>query len=745
MSSSPNALAAGPGASPHPDDLTRQIADALAARGPGYRPRTRHVSPTGTARFANRLALETSPYLLQHAHNPVDWNPWGDAAFEKARALGRPVLLSIGYSTCHWCHVMEEESFEDEHVARTLNELYVPIKVDREERPDVDAIYMAGVQALTGHGGWPMTVFLTPDREPFYGGTYFPARDGDRSGQTGFLTLIQELRGIYDKDPVRIKTAAAQLVDATRAQLAGGEPGPLGGDELLHGAFELYDRMFDDENGGLARAPKFPSSVPVRLLLRYAKRFQNPRAQEMAVKTLREMAAGGLRDHVAGGFHRYSVDEIWLVPHFEKMLYDNALLAVAYLEGWQATGDVELAAVADEILTYTAREMTDPGSSAFYSATDADSPNPEKHGEREEGWSFTWTPAELGAALPEAEARAVLSYYAVTPRGNFEGRNILHTPRPLAASARELGLGDRELKLTLSRALAILLEVRDQRPQPLLDDKILAAWNGLMISAFARVGSALGNAEHVTHAERAMEFVLQNLMKDGRLQRSFKDGAARHGAYLEDYAFLIAALIDLFEATGKGRYLKRAAALDALVHDHFEDAERGGFFMTAKDHEVLLVREKPGYDGATPSGNAVMAQNLLRLEELLPGRGYRGRAKATLEAFAPTLAKAPTAMSEMLLAFDFYRDTPRQIVLSARTADELLPFRAELNKIFLPNCVVVLLTEANAREIEAMTPLARDRAPTRAPAAYVCIGTACQLPSHDPFAFAAQLSEKEGA
>lgn len=734
-------FAAGPGAAGHSDELTTAIAASLAARGSLWRPRTRHLTTGGAARFANRLALETSPYLQQHAHNPVDWHPWGDEAFAKARALGRPILLSIGYSTCHWCHVMEEESFEDEEVAQALNELYIPIKVDREERPDVDAIYMAAVQALTGHGGWPMTVFLTHEREPFYGGTYFPARDGDRGAQTGFLTLVKDLRRVFDQDPVRIKSAASQLIAATRAQLAGPEPGTLGGDEWLHDAFKLYEQMFDDTYGGLARAPKFPSSLPVRLLLRYAKRFHKPRAQAMALKTLRMMADGGLRDHLAGGFHRYSVDERWLVPHFEKMLYDNALLAVAYLEAWQATGDEQLAVVADEILSYAARDMTDPASSAFFSATDADSANPDKGGEREEGWSFTWTPDEIRAALPDSEARAVLAYYAVTPRGNFEGRNIFSTPRPLSVVAAELKIDERELKLTLCRARAILLECRDRRPQPLLDDKILAAWNGLMISAFARVGSALGNDEHVTHAERAMEFVLKSLVVDGRLQRSFKDGAARHAAYLEDYAFVIAALLDLFEATGKGRYLKKAAHFTAVTTQLFEDQERGGFFMTAADHETLLVREKPAYDGATPSGNSVMTQNLLRLDELLPGQDYRARAEKALKAFAPILKRSPTAMSEMLLAFDFYRDAPRQIVLSARTVDELAPFRAELNKIFLPNRVVVALTEASARELEGLTPLAQDRAPTRQPSAYVCIGTVCKLPSSDPFAFATQLTE----
>ncbi|HWP67024.1 MAG TPA: thioredoxin domain-containing protein, partial [Candidatus Limnocylindria bacterium] len=585
-----------PGAAPLDAQTLARVEKKWRARDPDYRPRTRHLRPDGSPKYTNRLFLEPSPYLRQHAHNPVNWYPWGDEAFAAARALGRPVLLSVGYSTCHWCHVMEEESFEDEEIARYLNEHYVAIKVDREERPDIDAIYMSAVQALTGGGGWPMTVWLTPDREPFYGGTYFPARDGDRGARTGFLTLLAKLDAVYREQPDQVTGAASELVRSVTARLAPeGGGGARTDATVLDAAAEFYRSRFDATNGGTRGAPKFPSNLPVRFLLRQHRRTGGEVSLAMATLTLEKMAAGGMHDQVGGGFHRYATDARWLVPHFEKMLYDNALLTVAYLEGYQATGRAEFAEVARRILRYVERDMTAP-EGGFYAATDADSPAPD--GRREEGWFFTWTPAEIDAALGPARARVVEAYYGVTAAGNFEGRNILHTPRPLEAVAAELALPPERVQAIVEESREMLYAARAKRPPPLRDEKILTAWNGLMISAYAQAALVLGDPAYAARAARAADFVLTRMRVNGRLRRSWKDGEARHEAYLDDYAFLIAGLLDLYEATGERRWLDEAVALDRVLEAHYEDRAAGGFFMTSDDHETLLVREKPGSDGA---------------------------------------------------------------------------------------------------------------------------------------------------
>ena len=428
----PRSSVALPGAEEHPDGLARVLAEALARRGSGYRPRTRHLREDGGPKYSNRLLLESSPYLLQHAHNPVEWYPWGPEAFEAARRLDRPVLLSVGYSTCHWCHVMEEESFEDEEIASFLNGHYVAIKVDREERPDIDAIYMKAVQMLSGQGGWPMTVWLGADGAPFFGGTYFPPRDGDRGARAGFLTVLRELRRLWETDRARVATSARYLTE-----YLGAEPraaaGEVSSSVTIERALASYAASFDERAGGLGSAPKFPSSLPTRLLLRVSRRTGEERWRTMAERTLRSMAQGGIHDQVGGGFHRYSVDAAWRVPHFEKMLYDNALLALAYIEGYQASGDASFVEIAESILGYLDREMSSP-EGAFYSATDADSARPD--GEREEGWFFTWTPAEIRAVLDGPAAALVEAHYGVTASGNFEGRNVLHVARPLLDAAR---------------------------------------------------------------------------------------------------------------------------------------------------------------------------------------------------------------------------------------------------------------------------------------------------------------------
>jgi len=732
-----------PGAAPFDAALVARIESARKAQSASYRPRTRHLEKDGAAKYTNRLLLEASPYLLQHAHNPVNWYPWGDEAFEVARRLGRPVLLSVGYSTCHWCHVMEEESFEDEEIARVLNESYVAIKVDREERPDVDAVYMSALQAFMDRGGWPMTVWLTAAREPFFGATYLPARDGERGVSMGFLSLLRRMAQAHAEQGEHVAETARSLVAAVREDLAPREKSaglPEAG--VLRAAAASYRDAYDAESGGLSGAPKFPSSLPVRFLLRYHRRTGDRHALEMATRTLETMAAGGIHDPIGGGFHRYTVDARWRVPHFEKMLYDNALLAVAYIEGYQVTGRQDLAAVARDILEYVAREMTAPAG-GFYSASDADSLTPE--GKRVEGRFFTWTPEEVRAAVGPTRAPLVEAAYAITSAGNLDGRSVPQAERPLGAIARELGMTEAAARASLEESRVLLLAARSRRPPPLRDEKILAAWNGLMISAFARAAQALGEPRYAAQAARAADFVLTRMRERGRLLRSLSGGRARHNAYLEDHAFLIAGLVDLYEATGTPRWLSEAIGLDQVLERHYEDAESGGYFTTSDDHERLLARAKPAQDGAEPSGNSVQALNLLRLHELTDDDRYRRRAERTLAAFSGRLAKAPDVLRDLLLAVDFQLDTPKQIVIVAPDRQKAQPLLAMLGSRFVPNRVLVVATEgADLERQSRLVPLlAEKRALSGKATAYVCERRICQLPTSDPGVFAAQVAKTE--
>ena len=730
-----------PGALPVDETLKERLLTAWASRRADYVPRTQHLRPDGSPKYINRLFLESSPYLRQHAHNPLNWFPWGDEAFELARTLGRPVLLSIGYSTCHWCHVMEEESFDDEEVARYLNENYIAIKVDREVRPDLDAIYMSAVQLfLQGRGGWPMTVWLTPDRKPYSGGTYFPARDGDRGVSIGFLTLLQQLKEGYDEQPGGVASVSSQVAERVRAMLSpGAGDGSLPTAAPLQAAAAYYREHFDSVYGGLQTQMKFPSSLSIRFLLRHYRRTGDEQSLTMAAKTLEHMASGGIHDQVGGGFHRYATDAEWLVPHFEKMLYDNAVLASAFLEAYQVTGREDFAQVVYAILRYVERDMTSPDG-AFYSATDADSLGP--RGEREEGWFFTWTPDELGAVLGGERARAVAAFYGVTESGNFEGRNILNTPRPLANTAAELGMSADTLRRTVDEAREVLYTARAERPRPLRDEKILTAWNGLMISAFAQAGSVMNEPAYVARAGRAADYVLTYLRRDGRLLRAALHGQAHQGAYLADYAFLIAALLDLYEATSELRWLEEAYALDGILEQHYEDTTGGGFFRTAEDHESLITREKPFSDNAEPSGNSVQLLNLLRLHEFTTDDRYRRRAERAFEAFSDVLTQSPAAVSEMLLAVDFHLDTPKEIVIVVPHArEEAQPLLDELRATFLPNRILAVVAEGDELDRHtALIPLlegkvARDSQPT----AYVCENRICDLATTDPAVFATQI------
>ncbi|MBP9805068.1 MAG: thioredoxin domain-containing protein [Candidatus Accumulibacter sp.] len=733
-----------PASEPFPADLRQQIEQAIARRGAAYVPRTRHLDGDGRPRFSNRLALGSSPYLLQHAHNPVNWFPWGEEAFTTARRLGRPVFLSIGYSTCHWCHVMEAESFEDEEIARFLNAHYVAIKVDREERPDIDAVYMSAVQQLTGAGGWPMSVWLTAAREPFFGGTYFPPRGGVRGAQRGFLSLLGALSDTFQRDPDRVGQASAALVQAIRQDMQGARTpqdahGALPGVALIDATIDHFKRSFDHQHGGLQRAPKFPSHVPVRLLLRHHHRTGDAAALHMATLTLEKMAAGGLYDQLGGGFHRYSTDAEWLVPHFEKMLYDNALLVLAYAETFQLTGRADFARVARETCDYVLREMTDPAG-GFYSATDADS-------EGEEGRFFVWSEAEIRRELDELEGldgldgldglasldttRQFLVHYDVRPAGNWQGSSILNVPKP-----------DEAAWAALAGARARLYEVRARRVPPLRDDKILTAWNGLMISALAVAGRLLEQARYVAAAARAADFVLAQLRgPDGGLRRSCMDGQAGHPAFLDDHAFLAAGLIDLYETTFDARYLREALALAEATELLFADPA-GGWFMSSDEQETLIAREKPAYDGAEPSGTSVALMNALRLGLFTGDEHWRQVAERGLRAHAEVLGERPVAMTEALLAVDFLADTPREIVIvwPDGAAAAAAPLLAVLRENYLPARALAGGPESAIEVLAETIPFVRGKvALGGSPTAYVCRHGRCELPVTDAAALAAQL------
>lgn len=707
--------------------LRDELSRALSARGPGYTPRTRHLRADGTARYTNRLIRETSPYLLQHAHNPVSWFPWGEEAFAEAKRRGVPVLLSIGYSTCHWCHVMEEESFEDLEIAEYLNRNYVAIKVDREERPDLDSVYMAAVQAFSGRGGWPMTAWLTAEREVFFGGTYFPARDGDRGARVGFLTHLRRLREHYDGNREGVARMADELTRRVRRALTIEATVTERPDSYLpavDAAVRAYAASFDERYGGRAGAPKFPSSMPVRLLFRHGLRTGDERSRRMALRTLDAMAAGGIHDHVGGGFHRYATDAAWRVPHFEKMLYDNARLAVAYLEAYQVTGAQRYADLVRRTLRYVAREMTAP-EGGFFSATDADSRGPD--GEREEGRFFTWTLAEMEDALGE-DAPAVAAAYGVTAEGNFAGRNVLYRPHRPAP-------GD-----DLTTARARLYRVRSERDPPARDEKIITAWNGLMVSAMARAAFVLGESEWRERAAAAARFVLAPRV-EGRGLRRIVSGDRPSPAFLDDYAFLVAGLLDLYESTADLDWLERAIDLQAVVERDFRDPA-GGYYFGPEDHERLLAREKPVHDGAEPSGNSVTLANLTRLHALTGDDLYRLAADALLAAFTDVIVSRPSAVPELLLGLSFREGSPVEVALiRAGDEEEAEPLLSVLRRTFAPNRVQVSLHENALDAHAARVPWLRGKVARRGEAtAYVCERGACKLPTSDPDVLRKQLT-----
>ena len=680
------------------------------------------MSERSNVRKANRLIHEKSPYLLQHAYNPVDWYPWGAEAFKKAQRDNKPIFLSIGYSTCHWCHVMERESFEDPDVAKGMNETFVSIKVDREERPDIDDIYMTICQMMTGSGGWPLTIFMTPDKKPFFAATYIPKES--RFGRLGMLELIARIQELWASQNDKVKNSADEVA-AALLQLSTASPGEELGENALQLAHEQLVRSFDEEHGGFGKAPKFPIPHHLTFLLRYGRRFRDDVAVKMIEKTLETMRCGGIYDHIGFGFHRYSTDSHWLLPHFEKMLYDQALLAMAYTEAYQATGKPVYARTAREIFTYVLRDMTAP-EGGFYAAEDADS-------EGEEGKFYLWTAQEIREILHEEEAELILKIFNIDTAGNFHdeatrasaGKNIFHLKNSLAE----------ELLTRWEASRRELFSVRERRTHPHKDDKILTDWNGLMIAALSKAAQAFDEPPYVGAATRAADFILTAMLdSQGRLLHRYREGEAVVPAFLDDYAFFIWGLIELYEATCEVRFLKTAVKFNESLLHHFWDEKHGGFFFTADDAEEILLRRKESYDGAVPSGNSVAMLNLLRLGRMTAQPELEERAAQIAHAFSHNVSKLPSVHTHMLSALDFALGPSYEVVLvgdpKAEDTQEML--RA-LRRVFIPNKVVLLRScKEKLPEIARLAKFTRDLTSKDGQATvYVCQNYQCKLPTTD--------------
>lgn len=682
-------------------------------------------------KHTNALANETSPYLLQHAHNPVDWFAWTEETLAKARAEDKPILLSIGYSACHWCHVMERESFENEAIAKLMNENFINIKVDREERPDLDQIYMNAVQMMTGHGGWPMTMFLTPDGVPFYGGTYFPP--DDRFNMPGFPRVLMSVAEAYRSQPDQIAhTSTAMLGELRRVGLSTASREILAPD-LLDASYRRIAANYDRTNGGFGTAPKFPPAMTLEFFMHMHYRNHSADALEMIEHTCRQMAEGGMFDQLGGGFHRYSTDAQWLVPHFEKMLYDNALLSRLYLHVYQLTKDDFARRIAEETLDYIIREMTD-ASGGFYSTQDADS-------EGEEGKFFVWSKPEIEEALGENDARLFCTHFGVSDEGNFEGQNILHVTASVEDVATQHSVSTDEAREIIDRGRRTLFQIRERRIKPARDEKILTAWNGLMLASFAEASAILERADYRSAAEKNAEFLLAKLQLDGLLLRTCKDGDARLNAYLEDSACLIEGLVSLYEATGNLRWLRQAVELADKMIDEFWDEEDGGFFFTGKSHERLIVRSKDFMDNATPSGNSVAAFALQRLATLTGNEGYQRHAVTILRLAADQTRRYPSAFGWMLCALDFYLSKPKEIVLVANgPSNSLSELLGVVWRTYLPNRIIVCSTEDHD-VAAAEVPLLANRPPRRDPQVFVCEAYTCLKPTQDLAELTIQLGE----
>ena len=679
----------------------------------------------------NRLINEKSPYLLQHAHNPVDWHPWSDEAFKKAAELNRPIFLSIGYSTCHWCHVMERESFEDNEVAELLNNEMIAIKVDREERPDLDNVYMAVCQMLTKSGGWPLTIIMTPDRIPFFAGTYIPKNT--RFGRIGLIELIPRIKDVWENRKSEVLESARRIHEALKS-IDGLVPGKKMDESILDKAFYELESRYDEELGGFGNAPKFPSPHNFLFLLRYWKRTGNKKAVEMVEKTLSNMRQGGMYDHIGYGFHRYSTDREWLLPHFEKMLYDQAMLALAYIETYLATGKKKYASTAKEIFTYVLRDMTSPGG-GFYSAEDADS-------EGVEGKFYVWKEEELREILGN-NTGFFMRVYNIKKEGNFRdestgsatGENILHLPKSLEENASELGLTISEFEEKLSSAKDLLFEVREKRVHPYKDDKILTDWNGLMIAALSLGSKVFEDKKYAEAAKKAADFILDKMRssKSGLLHRYRENEAAIEGN-ADDYAFLIWGLIELYEATFEVKYLKHALELNNYFIERFYDDKRGGFFFTPDDGEALLVRKREVYDGAVPSGNSAAALNIIRLSRITGRLDLEKRAEETGRAFSEAVKQMPSAHTFMMCAMEFIAGPSCEVVITGKDGNrDTIEMINSLNKKYYPNKVTVFRPVDKNSEIDLLAGYLKDYKCIDSKAtAYVCCNNSCAAPVVNP-------------
>ena len=702
--------------------------------------------PPAHVQHSNRLVHQKSPYLLQHAHNPVDWYPWGEEAFAKARREKKPIFLSIGYSTCHWCHVMERESFESEEVAAIMNSRFVNIKVDREERPDVDRVYMTFVQATTGGGGWPLNVWLTPALKPFVGGTYFPPED--RYGQPSFTKVLRRIAEAWEKDHAKISESGSQIM-AALVRSATAAPAEGAGKveaRLIDDAYQQIARGYDAREGGFGGAPKFPRPVTLDFLFHvYRRSAPNSEAGEaalgMALLTLRKMAAGGMHDQLGGGFHRYSVDALWRVPHFEKMLYDQAQLASAYLDAYQITGDLSYEAIARDTLDYVRRDLTDPAG-GFYSAEDADSLTKAGGSEKAEGAFYVWTKKEIDEALGEYAELFDYQYGVEAdgnapegsdPQGEFRGKNILYERQSFTETAKHFGRSELDVDESMRYRRATLFDLRAKRPRPHLDDKVITAWNGLMISAFARAAQVLGDTNYLEAATRSAEFVRDKLYdaKALTLRRSYRGGPSEIGGFAEDYAFYIQGLLDLYEASFDVQWLRLAEQLQATQDGLFWDARNGGYFTSAGNDPNILLRLKEDNDNAEPAPSSIAALNLLRLAQIRDAKELRERAGQTIAAFAGSLNHFPSAMPLMLVALDFSLTKPRQIIIAGKPgATDTRELLVETRRHYLPNTIVLLADGGEGqkylagklKEIKEMKPIDGKAA------AYVCENFTCKAP-----------------
>ncbi len=679
----------------------------------------------------NHLINEKSPYLIQHADNPVEWYPWGEEAFEKANAENKPVFLSIGYSTCHWCHVMAHESFEDLEIGRLMNEIFVSIKVDREERPDLDNIYMTVCQIMTGTGGWPLTIIMTPDKKPFFAGTYFPKISMYR--RVGLKDLILNIRDIWNERPEEVLDSADQIIEALQmaSKTSAGEEL---GENILEDTYKILSNNFDDVHGGFGSAPKFPTAHNLLFLLRYWKRNQTERALNIVRETLDSMRNGGIYDHIGFGFHRYSVDQEWLVPHFEKMLYDQATIAMAYIEAFQATADEKYKETAQEIFEYVLRDMQAP-EGGFYSAEDADS-------EGVEGKFYVWKKNEINEVLGREDAKFASKIFDITDEGNFSeeatgkktGSNILHVENSLDEIADIIGMKKEDVRKKIEKIIKLLFNAREKRIHPHKDDKILTDWNGLMISALSKGAQVFDDRKYLKAAMSSADFILDNLFYNNRLLHRFRDGEAAIDANLDDYAFLISGLLDIYEASFNPKYLKFAIVLNKTLLDHFWDAENGGFYFTPDYGEDILVRKKEIYDGAIPSGNSVQMLNLLRLSTMTENEEFKHKAMELEKAFSQDVIRTPTAHTQLMVAIDFKLGPSYEIVVAGSPDDEdtqiiLRSTRSE----YIPNKTVALRPPGNeaSQIIELINSLEFKKQENGKTTVYICSDGTCKTPVTD--------------